>query len=196
MGSTLHRRWSAMTATTKDRMLASTAHLLRSQGYAGTGLNQITVAAQAPKGSMYHHFPEGKEQLAAQAIAYYADMVLSLLQHCLKAPDAADGIDAFITALAHQLERSQFHDGCPVGLVAMEAGAANERLAAATTAAFELWHAAIAHTLTERGVPEPQDRATIVLAAVEGGVMLSRAHRSTKPLRSVSRGLRPVLQTA
>lgn len=182
-----------MTATSKDRMVATTAHLLRAQGYAGTGLNQVTAEANAPKGSMYHHFPGGKEELAAEAIAHYAGTVQSLLEHCLQAPDIADGLDAFITALAHQLDRSQFRDGCPVGVVAMEAAAASERLAAATKAAFEQWRAVIARTMTEHGVPDPDDRATTVIAAVEGGVMLSRAHRSTGPLLSVSRSLRHIV---
>lgn len=176
-------------------MIASAACLLRARGYAGTGLNQITAESRAPKGSMYHWFPGGKEQLAAQAIAYYGEVVHSLLQHCLQASDVVEGVDAFVTALAHQLERSQFHDGCPVGLVAMEAGAASQRLADATAAVFELWRGLLADALTERGVPEADDRATTVVAALEGGVMLSRAQRSTEPLRTITRALNPLLRS-
>jgi TetR/AcrR family transcriptional repressor of lmrAB and yxaGH operons len=183
---------SAMSPT-RDRMIATTAHLLRAQGFHGTGLNQITADALAPKGSMYHHFPGGKEQLAEEAIRYYADVVLSLLEHCLENPDVPDALDAFVGALSHQLERSAFLDGCPVGLTAMEAGATSDRLAAATQAAFDRWISAVARRLEKDGVPDAHERATTVIAAVEGGVMLARAHRSTAALRAISRSLAPLV---
>lgn len=183
-----------MKVDTKDRMIASAASLLRARGYAGTGLNQITAESHAPKGSMYHWFPEGKEQLAADAIAYYGDVVLSLLNHCLQAADLIEGVKAFVAALAHQLERSQFHDGCPVGLVAMETGAASRRLAAATAAVFELWRAALAEALTLKGIPDADDRATALVAALEGGVILCRAQRSTETLWAIVRAVTPLLR--
>jgi TetR/AcrR family transcriptional repressor of lmrAB and yxaGH operons len=175
--------------TTRERMIVAMAHLVRANGYSGAGLNQIITDARAPKGSMYHHFPAGKEELGEAAIAYYGDVVRSLLERCLGEGSVVDGIGRFVDALANQLERSEFYDGCPVGLMAMEVGPANDRLAAATQAALDLWIASVETHLRAAGVPDATDRATAIIAAVEGGVILARCHRSAAPLRAVSRGI-------
>ena len=53
---------------TRERIVQTSAELFRRQGYNATGVKQIVTAAQAPFGSIYHHFPGGKEQLGAEAI--------------------------------------------------------------------------------------------------------------------------------
>lgn len=182
-------------ASTKQRMITTTAGLVRAQGLHATGLNQVLADARAPKGSMYHHFPGGKEELVVHAIAEYGEVVRTLLVHCMDGNSVEGGIEAFIVALGNQMSRSGYHAGCPVGVTAMEAGASSDALGAATKAVFEMWTDVLVRRLEDAG-EEPtraQDLATTAVAAIEGAVMLTRSSRSTAPLAAVARTLQRLL---
>ena len=71
---------------TRQRLVTAGADLFRHQGYAGTGVKQIVTAAQAPFGSMYHHFPGGKEELGAEAIRSSGALYGLLARWCSTPP--------------------------------------------------------------------------------------------------------------
>jgi TetR/AcrR family transcriptional regulator, lmrAB and yxaGH operons repressor len=180
-------------AKPRERIVQTTAELVRSKGYAATGLNEITAAARAPKGSMYHYFPAGKEQLGAEAVRYYGELVLSLIDHCLTGTTPAEGMRRFVRAVTSQIEATDFDAGCPVAVTALEAAPASAPLTAATHDAFESWIARIERRLREARVPGARAKAVTVVAAVEGAIVLCRAEQSTEPLRAVGRVLVPVV---
>lgn len=175
----------------RARFVETTAALLRRQGYHATGLSQIVEESGAPKGSLYFHFPGGKETLAQAALERSGqEMRDKLAAIVAAAPGPAAAIRAVTTHLAEELEASRFQDGCPVATVALEA-AQVPTLRAVCSASYAQWQALIAGYLEHAGVPAARaaSLANLVLSAVEGALLLSRAHADTTPLRMVGEEL-------
>jgi AcrR family transcriptional regulator len=176
----------AVVATTKDRILDTTAELFRRYGYTGTGLKQIVAAANAPFGSVYHHFPGGKEQLGGEVIrrsgAMYGALFAAILDET--PDDVVAGIRNFFLGAAETLRQTDYADACPIATVALEVASANEPLREATADVFEGWIAGGAARLAAAGI-EPQKARELTigfLAALEGAFVLCRALRSTEAL--------------
>jgi AcrR family transcriptional regulator len=163
--------------TTRDRILYATAELLRRQGYAGTGLKQIVTEARAPFGSLYHHFPGGKQQLAREVIhvagAFFQSHV-SAVYDAESTPEAA--IRAVFEGAADTLLATDFQDACPIATIALDVASTNDDLRRATAEVFAQWTDALAERLGDR------DTALMVLAALEGAFILCRAGRTVEPL--------------
>ncbi len=174
-----------MAPTTKERIRDSTAELFRRHGYNGTGVKQIVAAAQAPFGSLYHHFPGGKEELAADVIRWSGAKYGELLPLVFDpAPDAATGVEWFFAGAAETLRESGYEDACPIATVALEVASTSEPLREATHEVFESWLTALAARGEDAGL-EPaaaRELALAVLASLEGAFVLSRAARSTEPM--------------
>jgi TetR/AcrR family transcriptional repressor of lmrAB and yxaGH operons len=169
-------------------MLDASAELFRAQGYHATGLTQIMEAGKAPKGSLYFHFPGGKEQLAAEAMTEAADRVSEgLIAAAGVAPDAAGAIAIVMDALTAELESSGFRGGCPIATVALDAGGGSELIGAACRHGFDSWRDAVITALIRDGADQERarDLATIVLASIEGALLLARTHRDITPMRVV-----------
>jgi len=180
---------------TRQRMLDTAADLFQTQGYHATGLTQLTTAGGAPKGSLYFHFPGGKEQLAAEAIRQSGERLAELLGAIVaNAPDAATGIENAIEALAVSLRESDFRRGCPLATVALDAAAESDMIREACADGYRSWHTLIEAYLTRCGATQPAALATVVLASIEGGLLLARTMRDTAPLRAVATHLRAALE--
>lgn len=143
-----------MTSTltpTRERILYAAAELFRRQGYAGTGLKQIVAEAQAPFGSLYHHFPGGKQQLADEVIrtggTFFQDLVTAIYD-AEPTPEAA--IRAVFGGAAQTLEATNFQDACPIATIAMDVASTNDTLRHATADVFERWTAALNDRLGDR----------------------------------------------
>jgi TetR/AcrR family transcriptional repressor of lmrAB and yxaGH operons len=182
---------------TRQRMLDTAADLFQTQGYHATGLTQLTTAGGAPKGSLYFHFPGGKEQLAAEAVRLSSERTGAMLEAILRdAPDAATGIDRAVDALANFLTESDFQRGCPLATVALDAAAASEPIREACVDGYASWHDVLAEYLARQGLPaeRAEELATIALAAIEGGLLLARTRRDLAPLRAVAAHLHTTLE--
>lgn len=175
-------------------MIWSAALLMRKHGVEGTSFSDVIERSGAPRGSIYHHFPGGKAQLIEEATRYAGDFTASGLAAALAEKDPATAIHEFVTAWGAALRRSEFSAGCPV--VAASLGGSAEARAAAG-AAFSRWEDVLSQAL-ERHVDPDRARqlATLVIAAVEGAVVMVRAQRSTAPLERVSAQLERVLVEA
>ncbi|HEY5342909.1 MAG TPA: TetR/AcrR family transcriptional regulator [Solirubrobacteraceae bacterium] len=169
---------SAITPT-RERILYAAAELFRRQGYAGTGLNQIVAEAQAPFGSLYHHFPGGKQQLAEDVIraggAFFQHLVTAIYD---AEPNAEASIRAVFTTAAETLTATDFQDACPIATIALDVASTNDHLRRATAEVFEEWTTA----LTER--LDDSDHALAILAALEGAFVICRAQRTTRPMHA------------
>jgi TetR/AcrR family transcriptional repressor of lmrAB and yxaGH operons len=173
---------------TREAFLRATAQLLQRQGYAASGLNEIVAASGAPKGSLYFHFPGGKEELAAVAIARSGAGLAGAIESILSAHEQLGaGIAALIDALAAGLQASGYVEGCPVATVALETAASSEELRGAAQQAFESWIAPLHARLHAEGMAAAvaERRAILVLSAIEGALLLARARRSPEPLLAV-----------
>ena len=185
-----------MASDTRDRLVRSTSRLLRTQGYAATGLNEIMAEAEAPRGSMYFHFPGGKEELAAAAIDFYAQRVTRRLDDGIGAADSvAEAVATFFDDYIAHFERTDFSEGCAVATVALDASADHEGLAAATGRALHTWtdHFAAALEAEGRTPAEAHGLATLVVAAIEGAIVMGKGERSTEPMVATRDVLRKVL---
>jgi TetR/AcrR family transcriptional repressor of lmrAB and yxaGH operons len=164
-------------------MVVTTSKLLQKQGFHGTGLNQILAEAEAPKGSMYFHFPGGKNQLAAEAIAASGDYLDRVLSACQGA-SALDSVDAYLVELAGWLERTEFREGCPIATTALEVAATAPEIGDACSAAFEHLISRLSGWLVNDGFDArtADQRAALTYAAIEGSLTFAKAKRSREPL--------------
>ncbi|PRI10805.1 TetR family transcriptional regulator [Leucobacter massiliensis] len=163
--------------------------LIQTSGYSGTGLNAVIEHASAPKGSIYFHFPDGKEGLGVAAVELAAERFAELITQAAAAsggPGAA--VRTAIEALTAIVAEGDFRLGCPVSVVTLEMGAESERLRQACATAFDAWIAPTAALLASSGLDADAARslATVVVSTIEGAVILSRATRSTQPLESAA----------
>ena len=172
-------------ALTRSRLAESMLELIQTSGYSGTGLNAVIDHAGAPKGSLYFHFPDGKEGLGVAAVELAADRFQTLITQSAAAEGGAAGAArAVIETLAAIVADSDYRLGCPVSVVTLEMGAESERLRAACASAFESWITPTAALLVGEGVEPEEARslATVVVSTIEGAVIVSRAMHSTQPL--------------
>ncbi|HUY23601.1 MAG TPA: TetR/AcrR family transcriptional regulator [Acidimicrobiales bacterium] len=174
----------ARTSGTRARLLDAGATLFRRQGYAGTGLKRIVDEGGAPRGSLYHFFPGGKEQLGAEAVARSGAGFRRVLESVLEGNDPAASVRAMFDLSAAALEASDYRDGCPVATVALEAASTSEPLRLACAAVFESWADALEERLVRARVDAgvARELAVFGLAAFEGAIVLSRTARTTRPL--------------
>jgi len=184
---------------TRAILIETTAQLLQEQGYAATGLNQIVRESKQPRGSLYFHFPGGKEELAAAAVASAADMVSAILATAFSDADTIGDVLRRTAALfIAELESSNFAKGCPVSTVALEANAATPLLQQTCARAYENWLTAIEAAFVSRGAdPARAPRlARLTLASIEGALMLARSLKDVTPLTEISEDLEPLLCSA
>jgi TetR/AcrR family transcriptional repressor of lmrAB and yxaGH operons len=167
-------------------MIVTTAKLMRRQGYHGTGLNQIVAEASAPKGSIYFHFPGGKEQLAAEAIAASA-AYLDAAMVATEGSTTLESLDRYLAAAGDRLHRSDYTDGCPLATVVLEVAPTSAAIGAACSEAIELLVARLAEWLERDGfsADRGRERALAIYAAIEGALMLGKALRSIEPLTAL-----------
>lgn len=174
----------------RERLVDTAMRLFGRRGYAAIGLNEIVEKSGAPKGSLYHYFPDGKEALAVEALAHGSELFLAALDDALAASrSAADAVHRIGTTLAGWMEGSKFRDGSPATAVTVEMAAVSPAIRGACEAGFRAWQARIAAALTRDGVPaaEARDLAIWVVASLEGAMVLARAQASAAPIRTVTR---------
>ena len=174
---------------TKAAILRAAAKLLRRKGYAATGLNDLIHEADAPRGSVYHHFPGGKEAIAEAALTQSGKTAKRAIETALgREADPAAALEAYAEELAQALEASGFRDGCPIATVMLETAADNAALRAAGAGAFASWRDSFRDALMKRGVSriEANRLAVTALAALEGGLVLARAGQDGAPLRAAA----------
>ncbi len=174
--------------SSRASFVAATGQLLRRQGYAGTGLSEIVALSGAPRGSLYFHFPGGKEELAVAAMTAAGEELGGAIRAVLaSSEDLGECLARLVDALALSLEASGYADGCPIATITLEAACASEAVRAAAGAAFETWLAALRERMIAAGMEEEAAarRALLVLSSLEGALILARAGRDRAPLRAV-----------
>lgn len=176
-----------MGSDTRERILESSGELLRRQGYIGTGVKQIIEEAGAPFGSLYHFFPGGKAELGAETIRRSGALYgLLFVEYVGPEVELVSGIRAFFEGAAETLVETDYTDACPIATVALEVSSANEELRKACADVFEAWIAGGVERFAIAGIPRDRARRLVIqmLAGLEGAFVLSRALRSTEPVKS------------
>ncbi len=171
----------------KEKMLATTRELLQRQGYHGTGLKQILAESGAPRGSLYFHFPGGKEELAARALREGSGDLFE--RYGISDPTAPPAVilGEAVATLIRQLEESDFQHGCPVATIALEAAPYSDAIQSACQDHYEGTVGFLQQLFEGRGqAPDAARRQSLfLLSALQGALLLSKSFRSTEPLREV-----------
>jgi TetR/AcrR family transcriptional repressor of lmrAB and yxaGH operons len=169
----------------RESIVRTAAVLFRRQGYAATGTNQIVAESGAPKGSLYHYFPAGKEQIGQAAVAHAGALVARTLADLLRRePTPGAALRGYGRLLAGWLEESQFRDGCPIATTLLELAPASSEVADAGRAAFDAWTGLLAGALRDAGAPEETARrlAGLALGTIEGALLVARVRQDAAPL--------------
>jgi len=183
----------AKATDSKWKTLAAAVKLFRQQGYHGTALQDILAAAGSPRGSLYFHFPGGKEEIGESALTLAGEAVR---QGIVRAAEVSDSTEMFLTrvarAMAADLEKSDYQEGCPIATTALETSAQSEVLGEATSAAFRKWEIEISSGLERFGMTrdEADQVDTMVLSQLEGALLLARTYRSPEPLQRAEEALK------
>lgn len=178
-----------MATDARTRMLETASRLFQRQGYHRTGFRELVGVSGAPRGSIYHHFPGGKEQIGAEAVALSGAQVRQAIdQVAATATTSSEMIRGVAAALAGWLERSGYVDGCPVATVALECAPESDVIADACRDAFRSWQRAFSEVLEQQSTPPDvaAQRARLVVAGIEGALLLARVERSPQPLLEVA----------
>ncbi|MCT2589435.1 TetR/AcrR family transcriptional regulator [Streptomyces sp. N2-109] len=181
---------------TRARLIAATRTLVEAQGYFGTGLNQVLAESGTPRGSLYFHFPSGKDELVSAALTQSGQEVGDLIESLsADRASAAVIIHRLLGIFADRMERSEYGKGCPLATVALEVAGGNEELRRVCTEAYERWQGALADRLVDEGRSRAAAEATAgaVLAQVEGAVLLARVQHSLVPLGQAARAVELLL---
>jgi AcrR family transcriptional regulator len=178
-------------------MIQSAMLLIGEQGVEATSFSQVLAHSRAPRGSIYHHFPHGKAQLVEEATRAGGDLIAAGLAAALKKEDPIAAVNGIADFWRTALRETEYAVGCPVVAATVDGG----RIPGAQEAAretFARWAGLHAAILQRAGVPEKRARSigTLLVAAIEGAIVVARAERSTEPLEHVIGELHLLLRAA
>ncbi|MEU0806890.1 TetR/AcrR family transcriptional regulator [Streptomyces sp. NPDC005970] len=187
-------------APSRERIVAGAADMISRRGLSATSIRELAKHAKAPLGSTYHYFPEGKQQLATEAVRYAGEAVARIVRKELEAGPAA-GLRAFLALWRGIVVESDFRAGCPVLAVSVEEPAADGEIPPSLVAAaeaFDSWEQLLAEALRKHGAAPDQATglAALIVASVEGAIAMCRAKRSMQPLDRVAQQLEALIISA
>ncbi len=168
---------------TRSRILTAAFRLFRKHGYNGVGIQEILKEAQAPKGSLYHHFPDGKEQIGVAVVGQVTAGIIALLEHS-PAHSTADALSVMGKQMAATIERTN-HEICSLFTGFLAERNASPQLGAAVAESYRALTEALCVRLRADGLPAKQalERATAVVILLEGGATIAQAQRDVAPFR-------------
>lgn len=174
----------------RDQLVRTAMRLFRRQGYASTGLQQILAESGAPKGSLYYYFPGGKEALGEAAVELAGSLIREMLEEVAgRSRTPRSFLRGYCEVMAGWMEESGFGSGCPIATTLLETAPESPGITAAGRAAIDSWIEVIAEAIRteEMSAKEAQTRAQLVIAAMEGALILSRVRGSTRPILDVAK---------
>jgi AcrR family transcriptional regulator len=178
----------------RKRLLDGARQLLAEKGYAGMELRDVAERGEAPRGSIYHHFPGGKAQLAVEAAELEGREIRRAIERSLEQRGLGATLTMFGDFFRRRVEDHPERIGCPVAAAAL-ARPEDPALAAAATAAFQSWEAPIAARMIEEGVSRKSAEAfaSLAVSTIEGAILRARAAGNRAPLDSAIAGLQRAL---
>lgn len=175
---------------TRTKMLVSAAQVMRERGAAGVTIDAVLARSGAPRGSVYYHFPDGRNQILTEALRYSGDSITAMID------DAAGWgaralLNEFVEFWERTLTEGDFTAGCPVVAAAIGCNADDLNLSTEASAILARWCTALTRAFVNDGFDEAEAASLAVtsIATLEGAVVLSRSTRSIDPLRQVGEQL-------
>jgi AcrR family transcriptional regulator len=173
---------------TRQRIVAAAADLMFEHGVARTSLDDVKASAGVSSSQLYHYF-EDKSALVSAVIEYQTEEVLSGQLPHLASLDSIPALRAWRDVLVGFRRDLKCRGGCPIGSLGSELADTDQRARRELAAGFRRWETSIRaglRAMHERGdlAPDakPDELAVALLAAVQGGILLSQIHRDTRPM--------------
>lgn len=188
-----------MAADTRTRMLDTTARLLQQRGYHGTSLNDILGESGAPRGSLYFHFPGGKDQLVIEASRAAVDKVTKHRRDVLAAAATpAAAVHAFADGIVVLLRETDYQLGCPIAPIVLDGTSDVADLSDLCRSTFEEWIGLLRGSFEEAGIPQKRAEALALLtqSSFEGALLIARAYRDVAPVVTVGGELEAMVAAA
>ena len=182
----------AAEAKHRDAIVAAAANLFRQRGFAATGMNDIVAESGAPKGSVYHYFPEGKAQIGAAALALAGCTVRDRIKALADTEqDPAQFLRIVIENSALALTQSDFRNGCPVAAVVLDTPPTDARIMQSAGDALALWREVIAFVCVRSGISETRATfvASVAISVIEGALIQARATRDVAPMHAAGEAM-------
>ena len=173
----------------KDALIETASRLFKLRGYCGVGLNDIIAESGVPKGSLYHYFPGGKEQLAIAAIDYTKTLVMADINSVFAgASSPLAAFQAYVYELSRAFGEGGDPLGSPIGTIAGKTHTTSEPIRLACAATFKDWQAIYAEKFLKAGYREQQSKSLAITfhALTEGGILLALTTKSGKPLEAIA----------
>ncbi|MDR9854886.1 TetR/AcrR family transcriptional regulator [Paenibacillus sp. VCA1] len=175
----------------RESIVETASRLFSTQGYHGTGLNQIIKESHCPKGSLYYYFPEGKEELARECIEQIKRKVSGKWEEAFdRYASPAKAIQHHIEMMAEDAEHSNFEGFTPLSFWnAVETSSVSLSLREACQAAIDEWRMLVTRRLQSAGLDtrRAEETATVVLSMLEGSLIIAMTNRDTGPIRIASK---------
>jgi TetR/AcrR family transcriptional repressor of lmrAB and yxaGH operons len=180
---------------TKQQMLDSAVVLLRERGAAGVTVDAVLAHSGAPRGSVYHHFPGGRSELILGAVRQAGDYIAAKVDETVADGDPRTALNRFVQFWRRTLAATDYLAGCPIVALAVDSRQDYPEAAELVRGIFARWQASLRDLLTAHGFPPERARrlATLVVSAIEGAIILCRAHRDDRPLDDVLAEITPLL---
>jgi AcrR family transcriptional regulator len=178
-------------------MIESAALLFGERGVQGTSFTDVLSHSGAPRGSVYHHFRGGKTELVEEATRWAGEFTIAGAVAAVERSDPVAAVGSFRRYWSQVLRANDFGGGCPIAWAALE-GSHEPTARDIAGDVFAEWQAVIADALCRRGLAEGRARsiATLLLASIEGAIVVCRAQRSLQPLERVCDELELVMASA
>lgn len=175
---------AAAGSASRQRMIEAAIALMRESGLSGAGINEIVRESGAPKGSVYHFFPAGKQQIAAEALDLYAGRVQAFIEAALASRGTPhDKVKALFDAFAKRAEDGGFRSSCAVGAVSLDLDGDVAGLREVLAAALDAWSAQIATHFDRGDARRARSFAGLLLTSIEGAYVRARAEASSRAFR-------------
>ncbi|MVU78185.1 TetR family transcriptional regulator [Nocardia sp. ET3-3] len=177
-------------------MIRQAALLFRARGYAATGFREIVEQAGTHRGVIYHHFPRGKTELAEEVVRLVDGAVGPAIEAVCSNQDPVSAMRAILAGVKMIMTGGEHPPGCAVAAVALGAGPDDAELLTAASDVFRRWQDSYRECLLRNGIPDPDatDLATLLIAGLEGALVLCRTEGTTEPLDRVAAGLERALR--
>ncbi len=181
---------------TRQHIILAACKLLENQGYPATSLDEIVRESGAPKGSLYYYFPEGKEQLVSEAVLFSGKILIERMRDELaKYVNPFEALYKYVLQLASKVEEKKYVSSNPLTIVAVEAAGSSDRISQACLEVYSQIQEVLFEKMVCCGMSETEalQRSRLMLASLEGGIILSRVHRTVDPLLTLAAHLKESL---
>jgi TetR/AcrR family transcriptional regulator, lmrAB and yxaGH operons repressor len=171
-------------------MIEAAIVLMRRSGYSGVGINEVLAESGVPKGSMYHYFPEGKRQVATEALNAYASRIVAFIDERLgRGKSPADKMRQLFRGFEERIQQFDYRQSCAAGCVSLDLGEGLDSVRAAVESAFSDYIDVIARHIPFAARRRARSFAGLVLTAIEGGYVRARAEHSSAAFREAGQWL-------